>query len=299
MTDDLFEPVTCIDPKTQKEIDDAVKNNPDFQRDFVWMAIRPNIRAEINKRWQAVRDFSESNFVTEFREKEKFYSRLWELNLRYLLQEHLSRVPASAEPDIIADTYVIECVVPAPTDVPELKLDGQLYNFPDEEIARRITTAVGSKHSQLINRVSNSSQRIDYTNTPYVVAICLPESNYMGALGKSGMNIVEEMVMGIGPIQITIDSVNNTATSSISSRSSITTRNGNQIEIGFFQKEEYKNVSAILWTTEYLPEQRDLRILLNPNADISLADNSLLEIVINFVTYTKTETDYTRNQPII
>lgn len=298
MIQDLFEPVECIDPKSQKEIDDAVKNNPTYQRDFVWMAIRPDIRAEINKRWQAVRVFSESNFVNEFRVKDKFYSKLWELNLRFLLKQQLSRKPGSGEPDVISESYVAECVVPAPTDVPELRLDGRMYDYPDEEIARRITTAINSKHEQLQTRMRSSQTRIDYSSTPYVIALCLPESNYMRAMGKSGMSIVEEMIMGIGPIQITINSATNTATSSISSRSTITTRNGSQIEIGYFQKDEYKDVSAVLWTTEYLPEPRDLKILLNPNANVPLDGNSLLDIV-QAITYTKNSDSYTRNQPLI
>ncbi|MCE7936868.1 hypothetical protein DYH10_03745 [Candidatus Saccharibacteria bacterium CPR2] len=298
MTQDLFEPVECIDPKSQKDIDDAVKNNPDYQRDFVWMAIRPDIRAEINKRWQAVGGFSEPNFINEFREKAKFYSRLWELNLRFLLLEQLVRKPGAGEPDILADSYVAECVVPAPTDVPELRLDGRLYDYPDEEIARRITTAINSKNEQLKTRLRSNQSRIDYTATPYVIALCLPESNYMSAMGKSGMSIVEEMVMGIGPIQVTINSATNTATSSVSSRSTITTRNGSQIEIGYFQKEEYKDLSAVLWTTEYLPESRDLHVLLNPNANVSLEGSSLLDIV-QAITYTKNSDHYSRNQPLI
>jgi hypothetical protein len=297
LVDDLFSPVPCIDPRSQKGIDDAVIKYAGQQREFVWLAIKPRTRDAVNERWQTAKPFSEPNFIREFQAKGNFYSRLWEINSRHLLVEHLTRKPGSGEPDLISDSFVAECVVPAPSDVPDLKLDGQLYTFPSLEIARRVTAALTAKLGQLNDRLAKDQQRIDYSSTPYIIALCLPDRNYMGAKGMSGLNIVEEVLIGAGPTQITIDTKNNTAKASVSSRSSIQSRNDSSINIGLFQRDEYKPVSAVLWTTEYLPELHDVYIMLNPNATVPL-DPSVFPEIDNIITYTRTDVGYTRDQPL-
>ncbi|CAN5619617.1 hypothetical protein BH23PAT2_BH23PAT2_10560 [soil metagenome] len=295
--DDLFSPVPCIDPKSQKSIDDSVVAYPAQQREFVWFAIKPKIRDAVNGRWQTAKQFSEANFIAEFQTMGNFYNRLWEVNSRYLLAPHLSRKPGKGEPDLISDSFVVECVVPAPTDVPDLRLDGQLYNFPSLEIARRVTAALTAKLSQLNNRLTSSQQHIDYGQTPYIVAINLPDRNYMGAMGMTGMDIIEEVLIGAGPLQMTIDSANNTASMGVSSRSSIQSRNGSEISVGLFQRDDYKPLSAVLWTSEYLPEMSDLKLMLNPNATVPLDPSTFPEIA-NLITYTRTATGFTRDQSL-
>lgn len=295
--DDLFSPIPCIDPKSQKGIDDAVVAYPAQQREFVWFAIKPRTRDAVNERWQTAKPFSEANFVAEFQAKGNFYNRLWEVNSRHLLAPHLSRKPSDGEPDLISDNFVAECVVPAPTDVPDLRLDGQLYDFPSVEIARRVTAALTTKLGQLNQRLRKSQQRIDYSQTPYIIAINLPDRNYMGAMGMTGMDIIEEVLIGAGPLQMTIDSANNTATMSVSSRSSIQSRNGSEINTGLFQRDEYKPVSAVLWSNEYLPELSDLKLMLNPNAIVPL-DPLVFPEIDNLITYSRTATGFTRDQQL-
>jgi len=295
--DDLFSPVSCIDPKSQKGIDDAVIANPTQQREFVWFAIKPRTRNAVNERWHTAKTFSETNFIREFQAKGNFYQRLWEINARYLLASHLSRKPGNGEPDLISDAFVAECVVPTPAGVPDLRLDGQLYDFPSTEIARRVTAALTAKLGQLNERFGKNEQSIDYSETPYIIALNLPDRHYMGAMGMSGMDIVEEVLIGAGPLQMTIDSASNVATMSVSSRSSIQSLNGSEINTGLFQRDEYKLVSAVLWSNEYLPGLSDLKLMLNPNATVPL-DPSVFPEIANTITYTRTDTGYTRDQSL-
>ncbi len=293
--EDLFSPVPCIDPKSQKEIDDAVIAYAAQQREFVWMAIRPWTRNEVNRRWPIAQPYSETNFIHEFQASGNFYNRLWELNSRFLLASHLTRKPGSGEPDLVGNSFVAECVVPAPTDVPDLRLDGRMYSFPSEEIARRVTAALAAKLHQLNGRIARGRGRIDYSAIPYIIALNLPDRNYMGAMGMSGMDIVEEVLIGAGPVQITIDAATNTARTRVSSRATIQSRNGSDIEVGLFQRDEYRSVSAVLWSNEYLPELADVKVLINPNANVPL-DPALLPEVSNIITYSRTGTGYTRDQ---
>lgn len=297
MTDDLFEPIAVIPDITQQLIDDAVKNNPAYDREFVWTAIRQEFRDQVNERWLQVRQFCEPNFVSEFRSKEKFNSRLWELNLRYLLQSNLSRIPGSGEPDVVSDDFVIECVVPDPTGVPDMVFDGKLYDYPTDEIGRRVTAALVAKLAQFSTRATKQNARIDYKATPYIIAVGLPQREFRDAKHMSGMDIVETVLVGAGPLQVTIDWANNTGKVSVSSRSTMQTVNGTDYGIAYFQRDEWKDVSAVLWSAEWLPEIDDIKILLNPNAKVPL-DPALLGASPQIITYTKNDVGYTRDQKL-
>jgi hypothetical protein len=294
---DLFEPIDYPEPNSQAEIDNAVKKYPLLQRDFVWIGIIPEYRKEINKRWGVVKGFCEKNFVQEFRSTGKFYSNLWELNLRYLLLNKLTRRAVAGEPDLITNKYVVECVVPLPIDVPELKLDGKLYDFPTNEIYRRISTSLNSKQEQLMKRRQRKQRGIDYDTTPYIIALCLPESNYMGAGGKSGLNMVEEVLMGAKEVQVKVNLDTKRAITSIAPLGTITSSQDKEIEVAYFQRDRWKPVAAVIWCTEYLPKASDLRIVFNPNAAVPLSPKDIPEIQ-NIATYKKTKIGYDRDQKI-
>lgn len=297
MTDDLFEPIAVIPNITQQLIDDAVRDNPNFDRGFVWAAIRHEFRDQVNERWLKVKQYCEANFVSEFRSKDKFNSRLWELNLRYLFEPKLTRVPGNGEPDVISDDFVIEAVVPDPTGVPDMVFDGRLYNYPTEEIGRRVTASLVAKLGQYNRRLSGPTSRIDYANVPYIIGVGLPQREFRDAKHMSGMDIVETVLVGAGPLQVTIDWANNTGAVSVSSRGSMQTINGADYGIAYFQREEWRGVSAVLWSAEWLPEIGDIKILLNPNTTVPL-DPTALGTSPQVITYTKTTTGYTRVQKL-
>lgn len=297
MIDDLFEPIAAIPGLNQALMDQAVKDNPEYDRGFVWTAIRQDYRDKVNERWLQVRQFCESNFVSEFRDKEKFNSRLWELNLRYLFESQLIIAPGDGEPDLITYNYVVECVVPDPTGVPDMVFDGKEYDYPTDEIGRRVTAALVAKLAQFTDRTSKTSSRLDYTKTPYLVAVGLPQREFRDAKSMSGMDIVETMLVGAGPLQVTIDWTNNSGKVSVSSRSAMQTRNGTDYDIAYFQRDEWKNISAVMWSAEWLPEIGDIKVLVNPNATIPLSPEAM-RVAANTITYTKTDTGYTRDQKL-
>lgn len=298
MVDDLFEPIAVIPNITQQLIDDAVKNNPDYDREFVWIAIKQKFRDQVNARWMQVRQFCEPNFVAEFRSKGGFNSRLWELNLRYLFQSKLTRVPGKGEPDIISNDFVIECTVPDPNGVPDLVFGFSEYQYPTDEIGRRVTGALKEKLRQYNEtRIGKPNARIDYASTPYIIAVGLPQREFRDAKHMSGMDIVETVLVGVGPLQVTIDWKKNTGKVSVSSRSTMQTVNGTDYGIAYFQRDEWNGVSAVLWSAEWLPEIGDVKILLNPNAAVPF-DPAVLGVTPGVITYTKGKTGYTRDQKL-
>lgn len=297
MTDDLFEPVPVIPNITQQLIDDAVVNNPDYNRGFVWAAIRQDFRDQVNQRWAQVKQYCEPTFVTEFRDKDKFYSKLWELNLRYLFADKLTQRPGDGEPDLLADDFVVECGVPDPTGVPDMVFDGREYDYPTDEIGRRVTKVLVDKLAQFNKRLAKTNPKIDYTSTPYIIAVGLPHREFRDAKSMSGMDIVETVLVGAGPLQVTINWVDNSGKVSVASRGTMQTRNGTDYGIAYFQHDEWKDVSAVLWSAEWLPEIKNIKVLLNPNANIPL-DTGLLGATPEIITYTKTDTGYTRDQKL-
>jgi hypothetical protein len=297
MEDDLFAPIAVIPNINQQLMDDAVTNNPSFDRGFVWMAISQKYRDQVNQRWSVARQYCEPNFVSEFRDKDKFNGRYWELNLRYLYARQLIRIPGSGEPDLIANNYVAECVVPAASDVPDLVFDGLLYQYPTDEIARRVTSALVIKLAQLNTRRARAPGRIDYTSTPYIIALGLPQREFRSAMHMNGMDIIEAVLMGAGPLQLTIGAGGGTGTVGVSSQGTMMTRNGTEFDIAYFQRDEWKDVSAVMWSSEWLPEHGDMKLLLNPNANIPL-NPAHISPTPKIITYTRTATGYTRDQPV-
>lgn len=295
MINDLFEPIAIIPNLNQQLMDDAVKNNPGYDRGFVWTAIRQKDRDRVNERWAQVKQFCEPNFVTEFRDKEKHHSKLWELNLRYLFAPKLTRKSGNGEPDLIADSFVVECVVPDPTGVPDLVFGFSEYQYPTDEIGRRVTAGLTTKLAQFKTRAAKTNTRVDYSATPYIIAVGLPQREFRDAKSMSGMDIVEAVLVGAGALQVTIDWANNSGKVSVSSRGTMQTRNGTEYGIAYFQQDEWKGVSAVLWSAEWLPEIEDIKILLNPNAAISL-DPVALGAKPQIISYTKTDVGYTRDQ---
>jgi hypothetical protein len=297
MQDDLFEPIAVMPTISQKLIDDAVKKYSNYNRGFVWIAINQKYRDKINERWIKIKQFCETNFVTEFQDEKKFYSKLWELNLRYLFESQLTRKPGKGEPDLILNSLVIECGVPDPNGVPDIVLDGKLYSYPTDEIGRRVTKILTDKFSQFKNRRAENTSLINYGSMPYIIAVGLPQREFRDAKSMSGLDIVETMLIGAGPLQVTIDWADNSGEVSVSSRGTIQTRNGTDYNIAYFQKDEWMEISAVLWSSELIPEINDIKILLNPKAKtpLLLAD---LSSKIQIFSYTKANNNYVRDQKI-
>lgn len=296
MSDDLFEPIRPISARpSQHEIDSAVLEYPQYHPNYVWAGIRTDIREKINRRWVAVRNYCERNFPTEFREIGKYDSKLWELNCRYLLRAKLSRGSRGGEPDVISDDFLVECVVPAPNGVPVPIYDGRLVDYPTDQISRRVTSALVDKLAQLGRRIANPST-LNYDSTPYIIGLGLTQASYLSAQHMNGMDITEAVLIGAGPLQITINADGSNGRMSIASQHSITTSSGVEIPTAYFQRDEWKKVSAVMWTSDWFPEAQDLKIFLNPNAEVPL-DPTNLGITAQVISYTQQEdSSYIRDQ---
>jgi hypothetical protein len=113
----------------------------------------------------------------------------------------------------------------------------------------------------------------------------------------NGMDIVEAVLIGAGPLQLTISPDDTKGNMSVSSKGTMTTRNGTEFDIAYFQRDEWKGVSAVIWSAEWLPEVSDIKILLNPNATIQFHP-AALGARPQVITYTKTDVGYTRDQKL-
>lgn len=298
MDNDLFEPINPISQEpSQNEIDLAIAKYQQYHPDYVWAGIRTDIRDELNQRWITVRDYCEQNFATELSDKEKYDSRLWELNCRYIFQDQLVRRPKDGEPDIISDDFLIECVVPAPNGVPKPLYDGSLVDYPTDQIARRITQALVDKLAQLEARLANTSATLDYNSKPYIIAIGLPQAEYLSATHMNGMDITEAILIGAGPLQITINTDGSNARLNVSSQQSIKAKSGAVIPTAYFQRSEWNKVSAVMWSADWLTKATDLKVFLNPNASVPL-DPSSLGVDAQIISYTKQTDGYTRDQKL-
>ena len=293
---DLFEPIKLIsDRPTQNEIDSAIVEYQQYDKNYVWAGIRSDIRNNINLRWNAIKGFCERDFSSEFRQIDQHHSRLWELNCRYLLKVRLLRAPRPGEPDVIAEDFVIECTVPLPRGVPTPHYDGRLFDFPTDQISRRVTSVLVEKLAQLERRLANTNTSINYENIPYIIGLGLTHPNFLSSMHMNGMDIPEALLMGAGPLQITISGDGSEGRMGIATQHSITASGGAEIPTAFFQRDEWKKVSAVLWSTKWFPEDNDIKVLLNPNANIPFNPDSL-GIDAEIISYKKVDNGYNRDQ---
>lgn len=297
MVDDLFATISVEHKINQQVIDNAIKVNANYHRIYTCLAINARWRNQVNNRWLEVRHLCERNFSTEFQEKDKFYSRLWELNLRYLFKNSIIRAPASSEPDLIGNQYLIEAVVPQPVNVPRVVYDGQLRDYPTDEIALRVTTAIKSKIEQFDKRLVSAQQRIDYPNTPYVIAVGLPTDDFRDATAMAGVSIVEAVLMGVGPMQITIPNDGSKAKVGNSAKFTMQNARGIEFDVAYFIRAENSKISAALWSSELIPELEDIHVLLNPLATKSLNPTEIGDIA-NVYAYSAIATGWQRDQEI-
>lgn len=296
MIDDLFAPVPIANKITQQAIDDAISSNNSFHRIYVCLAINKDWRAQVNARWQEIKHLCERNFVTEFMEKDKFYSKLWELNLRYLFKDSIVRAPSSREPDLIGTNYAIEAVVPKPVDVPRTVYDGQLRDYPTDEISLRVTAAIKKKLDQFDERAAAPNTRIDYQTTPYVIAVGLPSDDFRDAKAMAGVSIVEAMLMGIGPMQMTLHSDGRTTIGN-STQFKMVTAKGVEFDVAYFLRPENAKISAVLWSAELIPQLSDIHLLQNPLTSKTLLPQEI-GAISNIYTYSQTATGWQRDQKL-
>jgi len=165
-----------------------------------------------------------------------------------------------------------------PDTVPEMYVSKSVYNLvvqdvPEEKILLRIAQALTDKHKQYQKRITDGRVK---ENEPYVVAINTGTLQHMENLP----NILKTL-FGIGHITLRMRQngipVEN-PTPYWSRRESITKANGEIVDMTFFEKEEHKGISAVIYSNSTV-----LNHLLNPSdEDTILVHNPLASNPIPF-----------------
>ena len=104
--------------------------------------------------------------------------------------------------------------------------------------------------------------------------------------------------MGAGPVTISLDENFQQVGSDIAPMYSMHSRSGAEYDVAYFQRDDWKDVSAVIWSSELMPEKGDISLLFNPNATLPLTPEDIGIEGLNYISYTRTETGFSRDQPL-
>jgi hypothetical protein len=143
-------------------------------------------------------------------EEQKFYQRLFELNLAFCLLEHGFDIESNDEgPDFkfkISDqTFWIEAVSPPPQNLPRPWLDDvkdgkvRVWNHPGDQLTLRVTSVLKTKREKFLSYISNG---IVSREDICIIAIDCGQICVLGGAGISGFPTIVEAVYPVGPLQV-------------------------------------------------------------------------------------------------
>jgi len=287
--------VTCLFSDNFADCDDNEKllklhaDNLHLDPYYITSHVSPNRRKVFERCYKIYEPYKDRNFLTEI--KTRFHQRTWEMYLGSLFinngkvlnnnrKEHDADIQVKQGENLIH----VECTATTlgeenkPDTVPEMYVSKSVYNLvvqdvPEEKILLRIAQALTDKHKQYQKRITDGRVK---ENEPYVVAINTGTLQHMENLP----NILKTL-FGIGHITLRMRQngipVEN-PTPYWSRRESITKANGEIVDMTFFEKEEHKSISAVIYSNSTV-----LNHLLNPSdEDTILVHNPLASNPIPF-----------------
>lgn len=285
----LYPDIQTIEITGQQQLESIISQYSNYDKNYVASAIRKEFRELNENNWSIFEDYSGNNFLGRLKQTSKFRQTIWEMNLGVAVHKQikLKRAPGKGEPDIITNSFSIECACPEPQGVPEqiltpLGTKGAFFvsSVPQEEIKQRITSAFIEKHKQYRRRKKSLKwQNKEYKLQPYIIAISLADMGNHSTESTSGLNLVEDVLMSLGNYQIVINRSNQKVISEgVTTQYEVVKQNNKKIPIGYFQKKWFAGVSAVIWSSKDYPEDYDIYVIHNP-----LASNPLNpELLSNF-----------------
>ena len=271
--------------QTQSQLENIIKKYSSYDRRYVASAVRKEFRIENELKWNIFKNFADDNYIDQFRRPGQYLQKLWEMNLGLLInsQTNLARKPKAGEPDIITKYFTIECVCPEPKGVPEMVFNSIEDNVPfiaskvpQDEIILRITPAFDSKWKQYWQRKKDSSwAQKDYKDLPYVIALSLADMGCYPISSTSGLNLVEDVLMGVGNCVIYVDEITKALELGVVTRPTVHKKLKVDIPLGRFQKRMYSGISAVIWSSKENPTDDEVFVVHNPLSTKELSSDLL------------------------
>lgn len=266
---------------TNEEIKSLQESNPKLDPYYIASSVIEERRSLFNMCYSLFEPYKDSNFLKEI--KTNFHQRTWEMYLGYFCLTHnkqlkeIGTAEGNADIEIIAgeNPIFIECTAvthgdPSNADrVPEMHISDinniVVRDVPEDKILLRITQSLNEKLKQYNQRLAD--QRVE-PDSPYIVAINTGELGHPEHIPR-----ILKAVFGIGYLTLRMRENGNpipNPPSFWSRRQIISKTSGVDIEMTFFEKEESKGISAVIYSNDIV-----LHHLTNPERGLILVHNPL------------------------
>jgi hypothetical protein len=208
-----------------------------------------NARKLCDKLWESFEKFADSDFKTEI--SNDFDARFWEMDLTcFFMNQNFKLSSASHGPDIVLrrgnDTFHIEAVCPQDglkqNKIPEILADRGIQKLPDDEIMLRLTSAILSKQ-----RVYAGYLKDQIVKPKDYLIIAINSCQLDGAHMDFSIPRIVRALYPIGHQVINSNLLTDEIEEYFEYSDSVTNANGSPVQTNIFFKEEYKDISAVLY----------------------------------------------------
>ncbi len=266
---------------TNEEIIKVQAENPHLNPYYLATAVIPERKVLFEDCYKIYEPYKDNNFLQEI--PTRFHQRTWEMYMGVLCIKNgkvlQKRADDQADLQIKTGSSVIhiECTAVThgdpikPDTVPKMHIaetvnDLRVYSVPEEKILLRITQSLNDKLHQYKKRIIDG--RI-LERDPYIIALNTGELGYPEHIPN-----ILKAVFGIGYLTLKMREKGLPITSPRpfwSKREGILKANKASVGTIFFEKDESKNISAIIYSNFNV-----LDLLINPaKEDIILVHNPL------------------------
>lgn len=236
-------------------------------------------REHIDKIWKIYQPYASNHFLKEYKLKDNFHSRTWEMYVGAILIANgifFNKNLKDDWPDFsVEDTLYIECIacrnansVNKSDFVPLQKYDGKVHDIPKDQMLLRISSAFRDKY--LLYKTKNVDSTI-----PYVIAI---NSGIFNHTQGSVLPLIYDLLFGIDCFvaKYTREGIKiSNIELDIKTREKLYKgRTKSPVEVNLFQTTKFSEVSAVIFSSNLIinsPKNiedwgTDCLIIPNPNA---------------------------------
>lgn len=267
--------------KTNEELNNLFKENPKLDQYYIASSTISDRRTLFEECYKLYEPYEDKNFLTEI--ETRFHQRTWEMYLGSLCLKN-KKILKKDRKDNLADIQVInnsnlihiECTAVThgdPTNsnsVPPMRVSTDInniftYDVPEDRILLRIAQALNDKLNQYNERLLDG--RV-LKNEPYIIAVNTGEMGY-----PEHLPYILKAVFAIGYLTLRMRQNGKPIANPPSfwgRREIISKTNNQKIDMTFFEKDESKGISAVIYSNHMV-----LHHLTNPSYEIYLVHNPL------------------------
>lgn len=239
-----------------------------------------DVKAFLEDLWTQYARYADRHFLTEIRQKNQFYQRLWELHLGCMLlhQEYQPEKVGDQGPDFLLrfehKNVWIEAITPGAGTgndavAPLQRNSGECQKVPQEQILLRFTQAIDDKWKKYKKYLRKSIIKPDDC---YIIAI---SGRGLGRRTPMGGNDIPYIIRAVLPFGTAMVGFGRDPDDFVeygySYREQIQKKGGDPVSTKMFLNEKYADISAIIYSEENLinipkPLGKDFLSLHNPLA---------------------------------